>query len=169
MQVFKVRTYKLICFLCLGAWIAGGCKPQDDHYVYGLNQVEVEGEGAEKTQLKSMSQYIAVLHTNIFQEAINPAELQEIEEAIASIGDKSLAKRMVIGSFMRNPAANVPTMEEMREDINAFIQEAYVRFLIRQPTQAELIFMSNFIEARPQLEPHIIYTTFALSDEYQFY
>ena len=76
---------------------------------------------------------------------------------------------MVIGSFMRNPDAKVPTMDEMRGDISSFVQETYIRFLIRQPTQAELIFMSNFIEARPQLEPHIIYTTFALSDEYQFY
>ena len=169
MQVFRISTYRKLCLFALGIGLMLACKPVEDHYVYGLNQVEVEGEAADKNQLKSMSQYIAVLHTNIFQEAINPAELQEIEEAIASIGDKTLAKRMVIGSFMRNPDAKVPTMDEMRGDISSFVQETYIRFLIRQPTQAELIFMSNFIEARPQLEPHIIYTTFALSDEYQFY
>ncbi|MEL6255890.1 MAG: hypothetical protein AAFR87_28050 [Bacteroidota bacterium] len=169
MLAFRLTLYQKASLLSLGIWLMLACQPEDDHYVYGLNQVEVEGEGAQKTQAKSMRQYIAVLHTNIFQEAINPAELQEIEEAIASIGDKTLARRMVIGSFMRNPNAKVPTMDEMREDIHAFVQETYIRFLIRQPTQAELIFMSNFIEARPQLEPHIIYTTFALSDEYQFY
>lgn len=169
MQASNTGTYRICCLLMLGVGLMLGCRPEEDHYVYGLNQVEVEGEAADKRQLKSMSQYIAVLHTNIFQEAINPAELQEIEEAIASIGDKTLARRMVIGSFMRNPDASVPNMEEMRDDISGFVQDTYIRFLIRQPTQAELIFMSNFIEARPQLEPHIIYTTFALSDEYQFY
>ncbi|MEM6804522.1 MAG: hypothetical protein AAF696_24190 [Bacteroidota bacterium] len=141
----------------------------EDHYIYALREVGVSDLEAGKRQEKSTTQYIAVLYTNLFQKAIEPSELQEMESAMAAIGDKELAKRMLIGTFLRKGDAQVPNMEEMRHDVPTFIQETYIRFFVREPSQAELIFLQNFIESRPQLEPHIIYTTFALSDEYQFY
>lgn len=161
--------YKSFWAFCLILLLTFACRQQDDHYIYGLQDQEIEAVQGEKRQLKSMGQYIAVLYTNIFQRGISPTELQEIESAMASLGDKTLARRMVISNFLRKTGAHVPSMEEMREDVDAFVQDTYVRFLIRNPTQAELIYLRNFIESRPQLEPHIIYTTFALSDEYQFY
>lgn len=170
MEAFKAYTYRLglgiICFSCL---IGSGCKPEPDHYIYGLKEATIETTQADKRQLKSMNQYIAVLYSNLFQEGIDPSQLQEVQRAIASLGDKTLAKRMVISTFLRKPDSHVPSMLEMRQDIELFIQETYVRFLVREPTQAELIFMRNFIQSRPELEPHIIYTTFALSNEYQYY
>jgi len=170
MVAFKANTYRLgLGILCFCSLIGSACQPEADHYIYGLEDTTIETELADKRQLKSMSQYIAVLYSNLFQEGIDPSQLQEIERAIASLGDKTLAKRMVISTLIRKPDSLVPSMVEMRQDIELFIEETYVRFLVREPTQAELIFMRNFIQSRPELEPHIIYTTFALSNEYQYY
>lgn len=174
MEGFKPRTYHfrfiLFCLLSFILSLVGiSCEPVEDHYIYGLEEAIIESDQADKRNLKSRTQYISVLYSNLFQRGIDPGELQEIERAIASIGDETLAKRMVISTLLRQPDSRVPTMVEMREDVETFIKESYVRFLVRAPTQAELIFMRNFINARPELEPHIIYTTFALSDEYQFY
>lgn len=170
MEVFSLKTYRLTLMILgiLGFW-GVSCEPQGDYYIYGLQDAEIQSEQADKRNLKTRSQYIAVLYSNLFQKGINPAELQEIERAISSIGDETLAKRMVISTLLRKPDARVPTLVEMREDVETFVRETYIRFLVRNPTQAELIFMRNFIQSRPELEPHIIYTTFALSNEYQFY
>jgi len=172
MEVFERinSTYVLLVSMSLGlVMMSSSCHPEEDHYIYGLQEAVIETTQVEKRHLKSMSQYIAVLHSNLFQRGINPAELQDVERAIASLGDKTLAKRMVISNFLRRPDAQVPGMDEMRQDVEGFIRQTYIRFLIREPLQGELIFMKNFIQSRPELEPHIIYTTFALSNEYQFY
>lgn len=170
MEVFKLKIYRFgLMIICSCSLWSSSCQPVEDHYIYGLEEAVIESDQANKRNLKTRSQYIAVLYSNLFQTGINPSELQEIERSIASIGDEVLAKRMVISTLLRKPDSRVPSMVEMREGVETFIQETYVRFLVRNPTQAELIFMKNFIQARPELEPHIIYTTFALSNEYQFY
>lgn len=163
------HIYQIGCIALVLITLLGACRPDPDSYIYGLREVEIETFLQEKRQAKTMGQYIAVLHSNLFQRAISPAELQEIEDVMAAMGDKSLAKRMVISTFLRKPDVFVPTMREMREDTGAFVHQTYLRFLQRAPTQSEKVYLVNFINSRPQLEPHIIYTTFALSDEYQFY
>lgn len=168
--MYPSRKIAIICYLLFLIGLAfSSCRQGEDHYVYAMRELGVSDLEADKRQEKSSTQYIAVLYTNLFQKAIGPSELQEMEASMNAIGDKTLAKRMLIGTFLKKGDAKVPSMEEMRHDVPAFIRETYVRFFVREPSQAELIYLQNFIESRPQLEPHIIYTTFALSDEYQFY
>ena len=44
---------------------------------------------------------------------------------------------------MNKPDVIIPSDEEMRGDINTFLQETYRRFYVRVPTEAEKAFLKN--------------------------
>ncbi len=86
-----------------------------------------------------------------------------------SIGDKTLAQELIVSNFMNKEGVQLPTNEEMRADIPTFVEDTYRRFLLRYPTEIEKEFFANFIEARTDLSPELVYYAFAISNEYQFY
>ena len=88
---------------------------------------------------------------------------------IESIGDKELAREVIISNFMNDSDVILPTVDEMNTDIDAFITETYVRFLVRYPTEAEKEYVRNFIITNPYVTPEIVYFSFALSNEYMYY
>ena len=47
--------------------------------------------------------------------------------------------------------------------------DTYVRFLVRYPTEAERTWMRNFLTSNPAMTPELVYTAFALSEEYLHY
>ncbi|MBK7555729.1 MAG: hypothetical protein IPI55_14330 [Flavobacteriales bacterium] len=96
-------------------------------------------------------------------------ELYELDQCIQSIGDKELAREVIISNFMNKPGVIIPDDATMRANIDAFIIETYNRFLVRQPTEAEKTWFRNYIEADPNVTPEIIYFSFAMSNEYLFY
>jgi hypothetical protein len=57
----------------------------------------------------------------------------------------------------------------MNADIDTFIDDTYVRFYVRFPTEAEKTYVRNFIQSNPYMTPELVYFSFALSDEYMFY
>jgi hypothetical protein len=57
----------------------------------------------------------------------------------------------------------------MRLDIESFLTEAYIRFYVRDITEAEKEYLTKFIENNPTFTTEMLYTAFALSDEYQYY
>ena len=50
-----------------------------------------------------------------------------------------------------------------------FVFETYKRFLIREPTEAEVTYFRNYITSDPNVSPELVYFSFALSNEYLFY
>jgi hypothetical protein len=138
-------------------------------YVYEVNAVEVASQGIEKGKEKTIDQFLAILHANLFQTAISPAEMVEVRRLIESIGDKELALEIVISNFMNRPDVVLPADDYMRGDIPAFIEETYERFFVRPPTEAEKTFLVNMIENDPNFSVEMVYFSFALSEEYRFY
>ncbi|MEO8066453.1 MAG: hypothetical protein ABI599_02045 [Flavobacteriales bacterium] len=136
---------------------------------YELNPVELQPPGTIKDQEKTNQQYAAILYANLFQDAMSANELYELDQCIQSIGDKELAREVIISNFMNKPGVIIPDEAAMRADIDAFVIETYNRFLVRQPTEAEKTWFRNYIEADPNVTPEIIYFSFAMSDEYLFY
>jgi len=57
----------------------------------------------------------------------------------------------------------------MRADVDVFIVDTYRRFLIRLPTEAEKAWFRNFIETNTFVTPEVVYLSFSLCDEYQYY
>ena len=137
--------------------------------IYELNDVGILPPSANKDQPKTNEQYVAILHANLFQDGMSSNEIYGIGQCIESIGDKELAREVIISNFMNKPGVILPSDSAMRADINAFTVETYRRFLVRDPSEAEKTWFRNYIEADPNVTPEIVYFSFAMSDEYTFY
>jgi hypothetical protein len=152
-----------LCFLLL----CGACR--EEYFVYGIEDLEITPVNSEKDKAKTHAQYISILYANMFQEAIGPNQMLEALKAIESIGDKQVAYDILVSKYMNDPQVKIPTTESMRAAPETFVRETYVRFLVRQPTEAELQWMINYIESRPSLTPELVYFSFATSNEHFHY
>jgi hypothetical protein len=146
--------------------LATGCRKER---IYEVNEVQLRAPSANKDKLKTSEEYVAILHANLFQTALSANEVYQLAQCIESIGDKELAREVIISNFMNKPGVIIPTDEVMRADIDVFTRAYVCRFLVRTPSEAELTWFRNYITADPNVTPELIYFSFALSDEYLFY
>lgn len=156
----------IIAFLFM-LFILPSC--QRDTPLYGIEDLTIDPVNSEKNKAKTHSQYISILYTNLFQEAIGPNKMLEALAAIESIGDKQVAYDILVSKYMNDPRLVLPSEDMMRTDPEAFIRDTYKRFLVRQPTEAELLWMKNYIQSRPDLTPELVYFSFATCNEHFHY
>ena len=142
---------------------------QDEYLVYGIDDVAITPVNSEKDKPKTHAQYISILYANMFQKAIGPNQMLEALSAIESIGDKQVAYDMLVSKYMNDPDVKIPSVESMRNDPATFARDTYTRFLVRQPTEAELQWMINYIDSRPSLTPELVFFSFATSNEHAHY
>ena len=142
---------------------------EKEYYVYDVDEIEISPINSYKDKPKTHSQYISILYANMFQTAIGPNQMLQALRAIESIGDKQVAYDILVSKYMNDPNVKLPSNESMREDPEGFIRNTYKRFLVRQPTEAELQWMINYIESRPSLTPELVYFSFATSNEHAHY
>ncbi len=155
--------------LALAAAAVASCKKVDKEGLFELNNVQLYSSAAEKEKLKSNQQFISILHTSLFQLAMSSGEVFELDQAFQSIGDKDIAREVLISNFFNETGVEMPTAAEMNADLDAFIEDSYKRFFVRTPNEAEKTWINNFITSNPQLTPEHIYFAFAISNEYQYY
>ena len=148
--------------------VLGSCRPDND-YIYDVNEIETQVQAVDKDNLKTEEQYLSILYANLFQKALSANELVELINLVESVGDKETIHEVIISSFMNSPDKIIPTNLEMRADIDGFIDETYDRFLVRKPSEAEKEWFKNFILADENVTPELVYISFALSNEYQYY
>ena len=86
-----------------------------------------------------------------------------------SVGDKELVHEVIISNFMNKEGVIIPSDSSMRSDLNLFIEETYKRFYLRDISEAEREYFLNFFLLHPEVSSEMVYTAFALSNEYQFY
>lgn len=138
-------------------------------YTYNVENEVIYQSNVEKTRQKTPELYISILYSNLFQSSIPANDLSELAGIRAGTGDKQLADELFLNGFVNGGNAIIPTDSEMRDDIDAFIHNTYLRFFLRIPTAYELYELKKEIEADAQLTPALIYQGFALSNEYKFY
>lgn len=155
-----------LLFFCLSV-LAISCKKDD--IIYDVNQVNATSYNANKNKLKTISQYISILYANLFQKALSANELVEITNCIESIGDKQVAHEIILSNFMNKSGVTMPSDSLMRTDVNAFIEQTYNRFYVRDLSEAEREFFLNFFASHPDVSVEMVYSAFSLSNEYQFY
>ena len=160
------RTFILL-FGLLGLVLFTSC--EKEYYVYDINDVEITPLNSYKDKAKTHAQYISILYANMFQTAIGPNQMLQALKAIESIGDKQVAYDILVSKYMNDPNVKLPSNESMRSDPEGFVRETYKRFLVRQPTEAELQWMINYIESRPSLTTELVYFSFATSNEHAHY
>ena len=154
----------LACLLLFGA----SCTTEPEVH-YGLQPLELASSTADKDRVKTIDQWISILHADLFGTALGSAELFDIKQAFQSVGDQEVARESLVASFMQNPDVQLPALESMLTNPDNFVEEAYVRFLVRYPTQAERTWMRNYIQNTPTVTPELVYSSFALSTEYLHY
>lgn len=154
--------------LCLVAFLlCTAC--QTEYVVYGINDLEITPVNSYKNKAKTYAQYVSILYTNMFQKPIGPNQMLEALKALESIGDKQVAFDILVSKYMNDPNVKLPSVESMQSDPETFVRETYTRFLVRQPTEAELQWMVNYIQSRPALTPELVYFSFATSNEHFHY
>jgi hypothetical protein len=148
--------------------VLASCR-KEQNVMFELEPVTLYSSAAEKDREKSIAQFISILYTNLFQQALSSNQVFELTQCIESIGDKELAREVIISNFFNAPGVQMPSADEMLSDLNAFIDDTYKRFLIRMPNEAERTWMRNFIQNNPFMTPELVYFAFALSNEYLYY
>lgn len=165
------KSLKNISFiLLLAVSIANtSCKKKDDATLYQVNEEELLPSNVNKKRMKTNEQYVSILYANLFQKALSANKVYDISQCFESIGDKVVAREVLISNFMNKPDVLIPTVSQMNADLDKFVTDTYKRFYIRLPTEAEKEYIKKSITADPNLTPELVYMSFALSDEYMYY
>ncbi len=164
MHIFKRSL--LAVFLLL----AVACKKNSN--TYEVVSTGSYGDNLNKDKSKSNIEFHSILSTNLFQKPSSINELSRTDRVIQSCGDKTLINEVIISNYMNTSNVRLPSRKMMVDSTNRFIEDTYIRFFIRRPTQAERTWFKNFINANksnPNFRPELVYTAFAASDEYMFY
>lgn len=146
------------------------CKRKEN--VYEVKETPSYGNNLNKNKAKSNIEYHSILTTNLFQKPSSVNELTRTDRVIQSCGDKSLINEVIISNYMNTTNVKLPSRKFMTDSTERFIEETYIRFYIRRPTEAEKTWFRNFINSNknnPNFTPELVYTSFAASDEYFFY
>lgn len=167
-----LTTKTFLSVMLLGTLVFNGCKKDTDR-MFEVNEVGLLPQSAGKAKQKTNEQYVAILHANLFQTALSANQIFDISQCIESIGDKELAREVIISNFMNKTNTIIPSKADMIGDLDNFVIETYNRFLVRNPTEAEKTYFKNFITAHTTptdtILPELVYFSFALSNEYMFY
>jgi hypothetical protein len=148
--------------------MAAGCKKQVVNE-YTLNPVYVNGQSGTKGNLKADLQLITIMHADIFGSAIGTNELNGLTQAYMSLGDKDIVIDRITQHFLTDSDADIPTDLFMRTNLDQFITEAYNRFYVRQPSEAELYFLKKVIQENNSLTAKDVYYAMLTAEEYKYY
>ena len=158
----------MVFMFCVALFFS--CKQDKEYqYVFEVNEENLYQSNVEKTKQKTAQQYISILYSNLFSTTLPQQDLSELAEVRLAIGDKQMADELILNDFVNSGSAGIPTNSEMRDDIEQFIEDTYIRFFLRKPTPYEVFELKQEIEADQDLTPELIYQAFALSNEYKFY
>jgi len=167
MNMQDLNKIKLLGAICAIMLTFSNC--QKDFYVYEIEDQTILPVNSQKIKPKSVPQYISILYTNFFQKAISPNSMLQAQQAIESIGDKQVAFDILLSKYMNDSKVILPTLESMQKDPEGFIRNTYRRFLVREPTEAELNWMLNYIKSRPNVTPEHFYFAFGTCNEHFHY
>ena len=167
----NTHIFKPLFWTLLTVGVLTSCKKKDQN-TYGVVDSQVNGTNLDKDKAKSNIEFHSILSTNLYQKPSSINELSRTDRVMQSCGDKSLINEVIISNYMNSSAVKLPSRKMMLDSTERFIEETYVRFFIRRPTEAEKTWFTNFINANksnPNFRPELVYTAFAASDEYMFY
>ncbi len=161
-----MRNY-LIIFAAI-ALSMSACK-KDSTPVFGVNDVDVSSNTGDKDNLKSATEFISIAYADIFQTTVTSQTLDALTVPYVAFGDNTVIEDMIIRNFLNEPTAIIPSEQDMRADIPAFINEAYSRFYNREPDAFEAWQWEEYINSDQDLTVEVIYYAFMTSEEYRYY
>ena len=136
---------------------------------YGINAVHVSSQNSDKKNLKSDLQLITIMHADVFGTAITNEKLKALNQAYVSFGDKDIVIDRITQHFLTDSKADIPTTSYMRLNLTQFITAAYVRFYVRQPSEAEMWYLKKIITDDLSITARDVYYALLTAEEYKYY
>lgn len=138
-------------------------------YTYEVNPVTVGEDGNTKQHVKTTLEFISIAYSDLFGTSITSAELQKLNIAYTSFGDKKLIEDMIIRNFLNTPGVKIPTVASMKSNADSFVIDTYKKLFNRTPDEFEKYFLTTMINTNTAITPEMIYYSMMTSNEYRYY
>ncbi|MFN4233763.1 MAG: hypothetical protein ACK4IK_03040 [Bacteroidia bacterium] len=156
----------LIIFLLTASIFS--CK-KERTVLYDVQDAYVKRDGANKSRLKTTTEFIAIAYSDIFGTTIPQNKLEEISLVYESFGDKKLMEDIIVKNFINHPSAQIPSASAMNADLDKFITDAYKKLYSREPSETELFKVKELIKSNTAITPTVFYYALMTSNEYRYY
>jgi len=144
------------------------CKKETE-YVYGVTDVELNQSGANKPNVKSTNEFIAIAYSDIFGTTIPNDKLVKLQSSYTAFGDQKFIEQLVVRNFLNQPGNALPSQVEMTADLDKFIVDTYIKFFARRPNEYEAYYLKTMLTTDPSITPELVYYAMMTSNEYRYY
>lgn len=158
----------ILALIVISLAFVTSCK-KEKTYIYEVNDVSVNQEGASKPSIKTTTEFISIAYADIFGSTIPTNDLSNLSVLYSAFGDKKIMENMIIKNFLNKPGTQIPTKTQMSADVPTFIKNTYSKFLNRTPNEFELWSTTNIIKADTSITPELIFYGMMTSNEYRHY
>lgn len=145
-----------------------GCTKEKD-MVYEVNPVQVQSGNPVKNHVKNTSEFVSIVHADLFGTHVTQAELVKLNTVYTAFGDKKVIEDIIVKNYLNDPAVSIPSVPAVNGDTSRFITDTYKKFYNREPDVFEAYYLKEQVRLNASLDPMVIYYVFMTSDEYRFY
>jgi len=138
-------------------------------YTYNVNDVNVTKPGNGKSNVKTTTEFISIAYSDLFSTTIPNDSLLNISQAYQSFGDRKLIEDRIIRHLLNRTDVQIPTNQQMRSDVPAFVNQAFQKLFNRTPDAFENYFVTNIIQLDATISPVVVYYALMTSNEYRYY
>jgi len=138
-------------------------------YVYEVTDVKVTQPGGEKTNVKTTTEFISIVYSDLFNTNVPTDTLLYVQQAYDAFGDKKLIEDRIVRHFLNSPAVQIPSDATMRANIPLFVDETIEKFFNRKPDAFENYFISDIIGSNTAITAIMVYYACMTSNEYRYY
>jgi hypothetical protein len=142
---------------------------EEKKYQYGIDPVDVNQGGGQKTNQKSTTEFISIAYSDLYGTVIPQTKLVNLSVAYSSFGDLKVIEKRIIANFLNDTTINLPATPAVNGDTTLFITNAYKKFFNREPNEFEKFKWQELISTNTSVTPMTIYFALMTSDEYRFY
>lgn len=171
-MIFRANKFKVlisVMFFIGTSFFLSSCK-KEKKVVYGLNDVNITQNSANKDRLKSTTEFISIAYSDIFETVITTKKLSELSTMYKAFGDKKLIEEMVIKNFLNEPTIQIPQINRTSEaTIQSFVTSTYKKLFNRNPDEYELWFVTDMIQKDSDLSAELVYFSLMTANEYRYY
>ena len=158
----------ILVLVVISLAFVSSCK-KEKTYIYEVNDVSVNQEGASKPSIKTTTEFISIAYADIFGSTIPSNDLSNLSVLYSAFGDKKIMENMIIKNFLNKPGTQIPTKTQMNADVPIFIKNTYSKFLNRTPNEFELWSTTNILKADTSITPELVFYGMLTSNEYRHY
>ncbi len=143
------------------------CTKEEKTYLYDVNSVNVNQNGAIKNNVKNTTEFISIAYADLFGRNISSADLVELNTVYNAFGDQKMIEDRIILNFIEKPGSLIPT--SVGSDTVKFVTDTYKKLYNRDPNAIEKYYFKESIRTNSSITPAMVYYALMTADEYRFY